>query len=170
MYSENRFNFCGPYNHLPWWKGNAAVIPFLESLSKDSRRLVKHIEYFSVVTDLAPGYLGDTENATTEGIFNETCDYLRQNLQLKHVTLHLVEQFASYVMNGTSFKDYLLVLHAKIWEQHLVPLVGSLDTCELTACTADGDRTIDTVQWFLKSKMPQTSKTTLSTRFADNPC
>ncbi|KAM0798093.1 hypothetical protein BDR22DRAFT_823649 [Usnea florida] len=159
LYSENRFNFCGPR-----FPGNEHVIPFLESLSEESRRLIKQIEFVWVVMDWVPHYTGGTSITITERVFNETCDYLGPNLQLKHVVLRVLQYFGYGVIKPASFKDDLLALHGKTWEQHLVPLVRGLDAFELTTSVEDGPEAIDIVQEYLKSKIPRTSRPTFSTR------
>ena len=161
MYSENRFKF---YSCL----ANEAVIPFLESLSEDCRRIIKQIEYEHAVTSWKPMDVGGTEFGTTERIFKENCDYLGQNLQPKHVVLNLVQLFDLWVIKPAS-KDDLLALHGKTWEQHLVPLVRGLDTFELTARTKDDTEIIDTLSEYLRSKISWTSKPTISTRRYGKP-
>ena len=160
MYSENRFNFyrC---SDGPYWIANEAIIPFLESLSGESRRLIKQIAFVYLVINWVSGYTGST---ITERVFKETCDYLGRNLQLKHVVLKSHQHLIPSVIKPASIKDDLLALHGETWEQHLVPLVRGLDTFELTTSVEDGPEVIDIVQEYLKSKMPGTSGPTSSTR------
>ena len=164
MYSENSFDFCGVYNTCPC-DGSEAVIPFLERLSEDSRRLIKQIEFICVVTPVVHLESVGVETLITE-IFKETCDYLRRHLQLKHVVLKLFDRSTCELIIPDSFKDDLLAMNGRMWEQHLVPLVRGLDTCELTEITTDedGPGIIDTVQEYLKSKMPRTSRPTFRTQ------
>ena len=164
MYSENSFDFCGVYDSCPCG-GSEAEIPFLESLSEDSRYLIKQIEYLYVVTTVVPLDLDGTEALITE-TFKETCDYLGRNLQLKHVVLKLVDLSICQGIMPASFKDDLVAVNAKLWEQHLVPLVRGLNTCGLTQMTTDehGPGIIETVQEYLKSKLPGTDRPTFSTR------
>ena len=140
MYSENRFGFYG-IHYLTQYEANAAAVPFLESLSEDSRRLIKQIELDFVVTDLVPLYLWDPRPATMELAFSKICNYLGQNLQLRNVTLVFLIRLPKYLINPASFKDDLVAHHGKNWVQHLVPFVGSLDTCELTAHRVEDDWT-----------------------------
>ena len=163
MYPENRFKFSSRSRN-PWYPANEAAIPFLESLSEDSRRLIKHIEYVCVVVNWVPTSTGGTITAMNQRVFKETCDYLCQNLQLKHVVLKLLQIFTAYVIKPASFKYVLLDVHGKTWEQHLVPLVRGLDTCELITRTRDGPEIIETVWEYLTSKMPRTSRPTFSSR------
>ena len=163
MYSENRFDFCGIFDSCPC-RGSEAVIPFLESLSEDSRRLIKQIEYPFVVTTVVSFDSDGAETLITE-ISKETCDYLGRNLQLKHVVLKLVDRSTCEGIMPASFKDEMLAMNGETWEQHLIPLVRGLETCELTemATDEDGPGIIDTVQEYLNSKMPRTDKPTFRT-------
>ena len=163
MYSENCFDFCGTPGFGRYYDSEA-VIPFLESLSEDSRRLIKQIEFRFGVTTRVRREPGDTGTQSTRQVFKETCDYLGQNLQLKHVILRLVQDSTFSASTPASFKDDLLAFHEKAWEQHLVPLVRGLDTCELTTRARDNPEVIYVVQEYLKSKMPRTSRPTFSTR------
>ena len=165
MYSENCFDFCDFLSRCDC-SGNEAVIPFLESLSEDSRRLIKQIEYVCVISGRIPRFLCNTQTAMTERVFKETCDYLGQNLQLKHLVLGFFEFDVFRGIKPVTLRDNLLALHGKTWEQHLVPLVCGLDTCELTELPTDedGPGIIDTVQEYLESKIPRASRPTFSTR------
>ena len=165
MYSENRFDFYGTFDSCRCG-GSEAVIPFLESLSEDSRRLIKQIEYVFVVTTVVPLDSDGTETLISEA-FKETCHYLGRNLQLKHVVLKFHDRASCEGILPAS-EDDLLAVNEKTWEQHLVPLVRGLDTCEFTKLTKDGPGIIDNVQEYLKSQIPRTSRPTFSTRTYEN--
>lgn len=174
MYSENCFDFCGLDGSSDiWCPGSEALILFLESLSEDSRRHIKHIEFrFDVLTQGLPEPVDYSSwwtppNQFTEQVFKETCDYLCQNLQLKHMMVKVVDSLG--LMDApASFKDEVIALNEKTWEQHLVPLVRVLDTFEILARTEDGPMIIEMVSEYLKSKLPRTGGPTISTRIFDH--
>ncbi|KAF6226746.1 hypothetical protein HO173_012349 [Letharia columbiana] len=147
FYSENCFFF--PHHSL--------IISFLKDRPQVSRSLIKKIRL--------PLHFPDDLSDSAGGMFlKAACTYMRQNLELKQLTMGISCASTFSDLRRPCPQSYLDAIHEKSWVQYLVPFVGTLDTCELVADRKCGDGLILAVQKFLESKNPQTSKTTIRTR------
>ena len=154
LYSENRFNF-GLDARFSSISAIAAVIPFLEDRSECSRRLIREIEYVYSVSMSSNNLYRII--AGQDRVFEETCDYLCQNLQLRHVTLGLVRKFARYRFGSVRHEIYLASLHERDWIQSLLPLAKKLKGFTLIGSeNAELSRAAYT---YLNSKMTEASNT-----------
>ncbi len=96
-------------------------------------------------------------------MFDEVCNYLSQNSQLKRVTLI----FQSLVLDSTARKDHLANLDKHIWIKHLVPLVKNLDIFTIAKWAGRDDDLTRTAQTYLESKMEKASKLQVDTQDTD---
>lgn len=147
FYSENCFFF--PQHSL--------IISFLKDLPQVSRSLIKKIRLPLHISD-------DLSDSAGRMFLEAACTYMRQNLELKQLTIDIFSGSSFSGLRWPCPQSYLDAIHEQSWVQYLVPFVGTLDTCELVADRTCGDGLILAVQKFLESKNPQTSKTTIRTR------
>ena len=143
LYSENRFTFR-PFVI-------AAVIPFLQGRCERSRRLIREIEYFYMVTGSFFGpILGEQDHAWK---------YLDQNLQLQHLTLQLWGLPPKSTLGSDLHSIYVANVHELDWVQWLVPLANKLKTLALVGCRKDDAELVHAVQTYLDSKMAEANNT-----------
>lgn len=152
IYSENRFNFCES-DYVPL-TDNAAMIPFLKDRSEGSRRLIKHIKYSYSI--MIRGIFNPQWSADQDHAIEEICTYLRQALQLEHVTLTVFDQCLCQFRSLQLYKDYLVTLDKQRWVQTLVPLIQNLDT--FTVIGGYGNELVRAAQTYLVPKIHKASK------------
>lgn len=162
LYSENSFLCRVRIDELFFARANPAglapaVIPFLEDRSEVSRRLIKKIGFSYVFDESTLDVCRDL--ADQDYGFERTCDYLGQNLQLEHVTLDFHIACTLTVRSDAPYKNYVSNLDKQSWIQHLVPLVGKLETFKVIVWCDDYPDMARAVQRYLESKLPKTSKT-----------
>lgn len=150
LYSENRFIFRGLGFHSEVYS-NAAIIPFLEDRSEGSRRLIKQIEYsYSYYFLIRTLIRSDAFLMKLDHSFEETCNYLSQNLQLEHVTLKFYD---TLLLGYNVSKDCQLAVDKQNWVQQLIPLVKNLDTFTLISEYGSLNEMLRAAQTYLELKM-----------------
>ena len=167
LYSENSFLCRVKIDELFFARANPAganpaglapaVIPFLEDRSEVSRRLIKKIGFSYVFDESTLDVCRDL--ADQDYGFERICDYLGQNLQLEHVTLDFHIACTLKVRSDAPYKNYVPNLDKQSWVQHLVPLVGKLETFKVIVWCDDYLDMARAVQRYLESRLPKTSKT-----------
>ena len=156
LHSENRFEIyrCeSPFDIIRM----GATIPFLEDRSEGSRRLIREIEYLYVdAKSILYDYPLRVEH---DRVFEKTCDYLGQNLQLQQVTLRFIGDFTSPVRSSVDCELCLANLNKLDLVQRLVPFVKKLKTFTLLGMGEDVTEFFYAAKTYLDSKMAEASNT-----------
>lgn len=157
FYSENCFNFVGirPSDHF---SSNSSIIPFLEDRSEGSRRLIKQIGFGYALWELLSSPSLPLSFVHFDRVFEETCGYLNQCLQLEHIKLCVYDLILPEIGPGTHYETYLATLDQQNWIQQLVPLVKNLDSIKITEMCDDDDDLMRAAQTYLESKMHKASQ------------
>lgn len=146
FYSENWFRFTC----------NTCIIPFLKDRPEGSRRLIKQIDFRTVILTFTFLYLERFRHL--EHVFEETCTYLKQSLQLEQITLRYFDLTHSKLRNRILYKDCLSNIDKQSWVRQLVPLVKNLTSLRLIELNHGDDDLMLAAQTYLRSMMDKASK------------
>ena len=162
LYSENCFNLCND-GEIHRYYTSEVILPFLEDLSEVSRGLIKQFkfDYISLRYLVGP-------SAFSNPVFEETCDYLCQNLRLAHVTMSCYGMSIDGSLGGTDEEDQN-TLDQEYWIQQLVPLVKTLETFELVDLFDEDEDLTKAVQTYLEFKMLKARKTMRQDQVGQEP-
>lgn len=126
LYSENKFCFiAGPHN------GASSVIPFLEELSPDSRRLIRTIR-LSVNSWWDADYTAQRRDEA-KSQFKEICIYFERNLNPSIFWLggRGTTEGALGLSEGQPAEQRQAAIAQIEWIQYLLPVIRSLESLRL---------------------------------------
>ena len=126
LYSENRFRL-GVFLHETSCDVREAMMPFLEDLTRNSRRLIKQLE---ITFFIAPCLHYMSMWSHTVSLFEDACIFLCQFLDLDHLTLGFQCLVMDCADTAAPHEDCPFTMKRQ-WLQQLVPLIRNLKTFEI---------------------------------------